>query len=794
MSIEKYLILNKYLLDLFGMKDVKSLFNELRNKSEDLDSDGKSYFVKTLELLKDLKIKKESLWMYDDNIQSYVKKIRFKRGEIRLKYFQYLAVLFTEILLDKLKNEKNMFLNDLNNFLENYKKENSAKKNIDIDAFNENDLKKLAFWMATGSGKTLIMHINYHQFLNYKLFSPDNIILITPNEGLSKQHYEELKKSGIPCKLYNGTLNSGLRNENEVLVIEITKIVEEKKGKGLTMPVDVFEGKNLVFVDEGHKGRKSEEQKWAKLRDKLAENGFVFEYSATFGQILNEKNSDTLQEYAKSIIFDYSYKYFYLDGYGKDFSFLNVKQTIVSSEEFQETMFVANLLSFFEQLMVYEDNKNLAKQYNIEKPLWIFVGTTVTGKEEESDVVKIVQFIRKAIEKENWLKERIDKIINCETGFVDERDKDIFENRFTYLKEKGISYDDLYKRIFGGKGPLRLYELKNSEGEIGLKIGENDYFGVINIGNISDFKKHLQQINILLEQDVISPSLFDSIKMEDSKINILIGSKKFIEGWDTWRVSSMGLLNIGKGQGPQIIQLFGRGVRLKGKNMSLKRSEEPQELRLLETLNIYGIEANYLNNFLEAIKKEEVEFETIEIPVKFQHENEWKNLYILSKSENKFEEKEVIRLKIDSKIKYKVNLLPKISAYVSSDNRERDLESEETKPKGKALRFPEQIIELIDWQKIMQELIEFKKQRNYWNLVFDIETIKKVLLSDVYEIISFDDLFKVKSIDDFEQIQNVAILVIKKYIDIFYEKTAKHFETKHLYLSELEKLPVPFIR
>ncbi|MEM4215446.1 MAG: DEAD/DEAH box helicase family protein [Candidatus Pacearchaeota archaeon] len=46
--------------------------------------------------------------------------------------------------------------------------------------------------MATGSGKTLIMHINYYQFLNYKLFSLDNIILITPNEGLSKQHFEEL--------------------------------------------------------------------------------------------------------------------------------------------------------------------------------------------------------------------------------------------------------------------------------------------------------------------------------------------------------------------------------------------------------------------------------------------------------------------------------------------------------------------------------------------------------------------------------------------------------------------------
>jgi ERCC4-related helicase len=56
--------------------------------------------------------------------------------------------------------------------------------------------------MATGTGKTLIAHINYHQFFHYNLFSPDNILFITPNERLSKQHFEELEKRGIFCRLY----------------------------------------------------------------------------------------------------------------------------------------------------------------------------------------------------------------------------------------------------------------------------------------------------------------------------------------------------------------------------------------------------------------------------------------------------------------------------------------------------------------------------------------------------------------------------------------------------------------
>jgi len=659
--------------------------------------------------------------------------------------------------------------------------------------------------MATGSGKTLIMHINYYQFLNYRLFSPNNIILITPNEGLSKQHFEELNKSGIPCQLYTGSLTGGLRKENEILVIEITKLVEEKKGGGITLPIDVFGESNLVFVDEGHKGKRSEEQKWAKLRNKLAEGGFVFEYSATFGQILSESQPGTLKEYAKSIIFDYSYKYFYLDGYGKDFSVLKVKQVKISEQEFQEGMFVANLLSFYEQVLIYEENKELAKEYNLEKPLWTFVGTTVTGKEEESDVIQIIEFIKRVIHYKDWVGKWVGNILNGNTNLKDEDGKDVFQDRFQFLRRRGIELDDLYRKIFGGKGSLRLYELKNAEGELGLKAGENEYFGVINIGDVSGFKKQLEKQGILVEQDAISSSLFDDIKKEVSKINILIGSKKFIEGWDTWRVSSMGLLNIGKGQGPQIIQLFGRGVRLKGKEMSLKRSEHhtylpshssPGEefwLQLLEMLNIYGIKADYLSKFLEAIRREEVEFETIGIPAQPQYQEKWETLYTLSKPEKRFEEEEILRLEIDDRIYFTVDLLPKVSMYLSKERKEDGIKTVEIKTVFDELRIPEDIIDLLDEGRIWQEIIEFKVQRNYWNLVFEKDMLKNILLSDRYTLLSLPEILEVKDEEDKKQLEDVALLIIKKYLDLFYRKNAKRFESKNLRYDKVRQLPLPLI-
>ena len=109
-------------------------------------------------------------------------------------------------------------------------------------------------------------------------------------------------------------------------------------------------------------------------------------------------------------------------------------------------------------------------------------------------------------------------------------------------------------------------------------------------------------------------------------MNVLIGSRKFMEGWDSFRVASMGLLNIGKGEGSQIIQLFGRGVRLWGKDRSLKRSSAlptdstPPHIRLLETLNVFGVRANYMAQFRKYLKQEgiETDFEEISLPVRIQ--------------------------------------------------------------------------------------------------------------------------------------------------------------------------------
>lgn len=55
MKLEKYLNLNKYLLSLFGVNSISDLREELKNKKEGFDNDGKSFFVDTLIGLENLR-------------------------------------------------------------------------------------------------------------------------------------------------------------------------------------------------------------------------------------------------------------------------------------------------------------------------------------------------------------------------------------------------------------------------------------------------------------------------------------------------------------------------------------------------------------------------------------------------------------------------------------------------------------------------------------------------------------------------------------------------------------------
>ena len=803
--LEQQLILLAWLNRLFGYNHNRELLADVRD-AEGFDSSGKSSVYHLFESRGNkIGIPLADLERYDDNIRRHLDIINSHRSErITLRYFQHLAVLYTEVFLDRYFHRRDEMLRLLNYFVE---ESNASKPDTEPDyvKFSESDLKKLAFWMATGSGKTLIMHINYRQFLHYNNLPLDNILLVTPNEGLSEQHMAEMTDSGIPCRRFNLNESGLMMDKNSVRVIEITKLVEQKYGGGETVPVDAFEGNNLIFVDEGHKGSGGEV--WRRYRDALGETGFTFEYSATFGQALKASQNDRLtREYGKSIVFDYSYRYFHGDGYGKDFYVLNLKEE--TTKDKTNTLLLGNLLSFYQQQRVFEEQSEGLRAYNLEKPLWVFVGGTVNAVytrhgRKQSDVLTVTRFLNHVLRnRSGWVVDTIEKLIKGDTGLVTPYGRDVFENRFKYLAN--LSPDKIYKHILfkvfhaPSGGGLHLCDIRSSSGEIGLKAsGAEGYFGLIYIGDAPKFRNLVNEDDsgITLEEDSFTGSLFDSINDPDTGINVLVGAKKFMEGWNSWRVSNMGLLNVGRNAGSEIIQLFGRGVRLRGKDLSLKRSaalggKHPNHVNLLETLSIFAVRANYMSQFREYLEKEGVETDdNVEFLLEIKPNKNFldKGLVVPRVPTNRnFAEEENIILETDSSIRVQVDMSLK-AQYLESSHGEMtagDLIA------GQEKNIPEESLEFVDWQKVYLDLIEYKEQKGLANLVIFPKALRRILeTSDpdrVYKLIVADESVVVpKSFEDTALLHEAIVSILRKYMEKFYRVRQERWESHHMSYTEI---------
>jgi len=800
-KLENRLVLLAWLNSLFGYKSNRDLLADIKEAQEGFDANGLSYVHYRLAGRGDkVRIPLAVLGAYDENIRSHLASINARRPEpITLRYFQYIAVLYTEVFLDCYFNRPGELLRQLNEFVRSRNADRLPDDPMD-SPFAPGDLTKLAFWMATGSGKTHIMHFNYLQFLHYNRKPLDNILLITPNENLTEQHIEEMEAAGIPCGRFSLEESGlGLGGQNVVRVIEITKLVEEKRGGGVSVPVEAFEGNNLIFVDEGHKGSGGEV--WRKYRDALGRTGFTFEYSATFGQALTAARDDTLTaEYGKAIAFDYSYKYFYGDGYGKDFHILNLRQE--TAQEQTETLLLGNLLAFYEQQRCFAEEAESLRPYNLDKPLWVFVGSSVNAVYRESgqprsDVLTVARFLHHFLEnKKNWSVRTIQKLIEGRSGLNDEGE-DIFAKRFEYLlgtgRDADYIYHDILRSVFHapGSGGLRICDIRGSAGELGLRSGDaGDYFGLIYIGDTSSFKKlvEVDDSGIIVQEDAISGSLFDKISRADTSINILIGAKKFMEGWNSWRVSNMGLLNIGRTEGSEIIQLFGRGVRLRGLGLSLKRSsamdgEHPRHIRLLEMLNIFAVRANYMAQFREYLEREGVE--TLGHTVLTLKIN--KNMGFLKKglvvpkipADRNFAEECNVVLGLDPASRVSVDLSMKVESLRSGAQGVKAMSIKA----GQEQIIPPESLDLICWNRMYLDLMEYKEQKRFANLIVQPDVPRRILATNepsLYRLVADEFVVKPRSFAEVSVLQDAALTILRKYVERYYYVRQERWESQHM--------------
>ncbi len=676
-----------------------------------------------------------------DSVRRYLKAYNtyleaHKQNKVTLRYYQILAIYFTEVFF----------------------RHRGSKE------FEDFAKSALAYWMATGSGKTMIMHINVFQFIEHnKGFKDLEIIITTPGVNLIHQHEREV----TPLVEY---LNKIHRNKIRI-TIDTTSALLNKADDFFDFP-DNKKYQRLILVDEAHIGlgtnQKEDEGEFLKLRKRLnIKHSFLFEYSATFHNL----DSKLEKEYSKSIIYDYNYNLFYRDGYGKDFYFQKVNADVLRNNNPDDNLkmnlsVIEDKLSIFNSLDYSTVRSLFSASTFPDKPLIAFMGNTVNdrskegkGEDELSDISKIVE----------------------------------------YLARLPLEDRAQYRNLFNNEinGNLKLTRNPQADDEILLSYGNGDYWGIVNVGNglkfINDFQA--EDVDKVTGTSIVISNIdrytFQDIDSPYSRINMLIGSRKFAEGWNCFRVSVIGLINLGKSKGNKIIQIFGRGVRLKGLNNDGKRfdqkhiddyfalgNSEDDYLKKLETLCVFSLQRSYLETFTEAVSSELEIVKSIEIPVSPSILNmnnsqisfdKYKNdLNIFKLSKRLIDVKEVILYPKERRIEYKYKYdgqvrKGSINTFSFNLDYRTDLEVEGVNIRNSLLRINKELepfIDISDYTRSMNELSEEYNLRIYKAG----KTLSALNISDVIEFT--DDIIYKEEIPeyDFEFVENVNAKIAEEFI------------------------------
>jgi len=852
------LVLNQWLISLFGVcplalqqhqgRKVRPLYmltKTLADCPEGLGPNNLHHFYTQLQVnwQPQARIHPDDLLQFEKNIVDHTLWLNAGRDRpIEWKYYQWLSLLFTEVYLDRYFTDPFALLDSLNHFVQRFNAHWAGQRvpmATGISPYTAEELNKLCLQNATGSGKTLLMHVNYRQFAHYaaqhgKAKEMTRTLLITPNEGLSEQHETEMRQSGIEVGRLvldnNDMFTSQTGHMARIDFIEITKLGD--KDGPTSIATRNLGDQNLILVDEGHRGMgKSEEDGWYKQRTMLTEKGFAFEYSATFREAVNAAGSAKIEQaYAKAVLFDYSYKYFYEDGYGKDYKIFNIPK---SQGDVEFLYLTGCLLSFYQQLALYDERKAQYAEFNLEKPLWVFVGSSVSGgakkkTDEEletvADIGKVLGFYAQFLAKPDQAKAAVQKLLTlsgADTGLVS-NGQDIFYGAFAYLIERqraGMTADalqtDILARLFNNPagGQLQLQRLKGQSGELVLKAGEGQqHFGLINVGDAMSLAKHVED---LVRRAVIAPitvtdsdfltAQFNSVKESSSPINVLVGAKKFVEGWDCWRVSTLGLMRVGRSEGSQIIQLFGRGVRLKGWQWSLKRSSHarplgaPQHIRLIETLNVFGVQADFMEKFRKFLEDEGLPASdnkhTMQIPMNVTHDFGQKLKIIRPRQkdgagrEYSFSRDGVMPQLGDvpqyiTHNKVEVDWYPKISAIVARGvavQAGANIDKNET-------HFSAQHIAFMDMDRLYFELEKYKARENLYSLIIRPEQLAGLLRDGSwYTLLVPKDLMSLNRFASVSVWNAMALELLKKYCTRLFGYKRDEFIKPRLHVVELDE-------
>lgn len=233
---------------------------------------------------------------------------------------------------------------------------------------------------------------------------------------------------------------------------------------------------------------------------------------------------------------------------------------------------------------------------------------------------------------------------------------------------------------------------------------------------------------------------------------------------------------------------------VRGLNGLLKRSERipskvkkrhPPNIRILETLNVFGIKADYMKEFEEYLRSEDIIIDRIkEIDLKIKLNKEFlnKGLVTLELEEGiNFKNDICIQLNSNESVVVEVDLRPRVEKLTSysPDIKEKD-------DLGTTI-IEEKYINLCNWDRIFLEIVKYKRTRGFWNLMISKDVLKNIIKKEKYILYCNPSDVKPEKFTDIEKLESIIITILKSYINSFYRNNRLKYEDEYLVYEKLEE-------
>jgi hypothetical protein len=572
------------------------------------------------------------LWRYYEDLTDYANKEPVEESQKRKSQFYK---LYEDNGLDDDLSIKSQKKRGTSNKLlsEFYSQKDGA---ISFEHF----INRMCFWMATGSGKTLVI-VKLIQIIKRLIeleeIPPYDILVLTYRDDL----LEQLQKHIDEFNYANGKIHISLRelreypeckrqhallNERDITVFyyRSDNLSDEQKDKIIDFRNYDDNGKWYIILDEAHKGDRKESKR-QHIYSILSRNGFLFNFSATF---VDDRDIATTA-------YNFNLARFINSGYGKHIAIL--KQEIrafrddedYASDEKQKILLKSLILLTYAKK--FQEQILLTGQKLYHKPLLLTLVHTVN--KEDADLELFFRELERVgngevrIELFNSARDELWEELKNGLDYVFEDDRCLRVDQQTF---NSTVLEDLLMYVYNSEKPGQIEILirPTDKKEIAFKLKTSDRpFALIKIGDISSWLKK-KLVGYEVQQRFEDESYFKNLNQEDSDINVLLGSRTFYEGWDSNRPNVINYINIGTGEEAKkfILQSVGRGVRIepiKEKRQRLQTLHNSRaitdvlfnkikhQIQPLETLMVFGTDRVVLSTVIKELdkqKKREDEF------------------------------------------------------------------------------------------------------------------------------------------------------------------------------------------